>query len=136
MTIPEAVYLVLKAGGMARPGDLFVLNMGEPVRIVDLAQDLMRLSGIPPVEMPIEFSGLRPGEKLTEELWEPGSTVTPVDEDSEVFRVVEPAAVADAAALDDTVGALAAAAAAGNRSQILQLLGRCVPSFASATVTH
>jgi FlaA1/EpsC-like NDP-sugar epimerase len=136
MTIPEAVYLVLKAGGMARPGDLFVLNMGEPVRIVDLAQDLMRLSGIPPGEMPIEFSGLRPGEKLTEELWEPGSTVTPVDEDSEVFRVVEPAAVADAAALDDTVSALAAAAAAGNRSQILQLLGRCVPSFASATVTH
>jgi FlaA1/EpsC-like NDP-sugar epimerase len=136
MTIPEAVYLVLKAGGLARPGDLFVLNMGEPVHIVNLAQDLMRLSGIPPGEVPIEFSGLRPGEKLEEVLWEPDSRLTPVDEDSEVFRVDEPSAVNDTTPMDDTVSALAAAAAAGNRTQIVQLLGRCVPSFDPAVVTH
>jgi FlaA1/EpsC-like NDP-sugar epimerase len=132
MTIPE----VLKAGGLARPGDLFVLNMGEPVHIVNLAQDLMRLSGIPPGEVPIEFSGLRPGEKLEEVLWEPDSRLTPVDEDSEVFRVDEPSAVNDTTPMDDTVSALAAAAAAGNRTQIVQLLGRCVPSFDPAVVTH
>jgi FlaA1/EpsC-like NDP-sugar epimerase len=136
MTIPESVYLVLKAGGLARPGDLFVLNMGEPVHIVNLAQDLMRLSGIPPGEVPIEFSGLRPGEKLEEVLWEPDSRLTPVDEDSEVFRVDEPSAVNDTTPMDDTVSALAAAAAAGNRTQIVQLLGRCVPSFDPAVVTH
>jgi FlaA1/EpsC-like NDP-sugar epimerase len=136
MTIPEAVYLVLKAGGLAKSGDLFVLNMGEPVRIVDLAEDLMRLSGIPPGDVPIEFSGLRPGEKLEEELWEPGSQVTPVDEDSEVFRVVEPNATTDTAAMDNLVSALAAAAAAGNRGQILQTLSRAVPSFGQATAAH
>jgi O-antigen biosynthesis protein WbqV len=110
--------------------------MGEPVRIVDLAEDLMRLSGIPPGEIPIEFSGLRPGEKLEEELWEPASQVTPVDDDSEVFRVVEPNATTDTAAMDNLVSALAAAAAAGNRGQILQTLSRAVPSFGQATTAH
>ena len=132
MTIPEAVYLVLKAGGLAQVGDLFVLNMGEPVRIVDLAEDLMRLSGIPPGEMPIEFSGLRPGEKLDEELWEPGSLVTPVGADSEVFRVTEPTVTAETDSVDEVVDALTAAAATGDREEIYRELSRCVPSFASA----
>lgn len=132
MTIPEAVYLVLKAGGLAQPGDLFVLNMGEPVRIVDLAEDLMRLSGIPPGEMPIEFSGLRPGEKLEEELWEPGSLVTPVGADSEVFRVTEPSNAIEVESIDEVVEALAAAAASADREQIYRVLSRCVPSFVPA----
>jgi FlaA1/EpsC-like NDP-sugar epimerase len=136
MTIPEAVYLVLKAGGLAQPGDLFVLNMGEPVRIFDLAEDLMRLSGIPPGEIPIEFSGLRPGEKLEEELWEPGSAVTPVDEDAEVFRVAEPGAGADAEPIESAVSALATAAADGDRAQIHRVLGRCVPSFGPVVTVH
>ena len=132
MTIPEAVYLVLKAGGLAQMGDLFVLNMGEPVRIVDLAEDLMRLSGIPPGEMPIEFSGLRPGEKLEEELWEPDSLVTPVGPDSDVFRVTEPTTTAETDSVDEVVDALAAAAASGDREEIYRVLSRCVPSFVSA----
>ena len=68
MLIPEAVQLVMQAGLMGDGGEIFVLEMGEPVRIADLAQDMIRLSGFSEDEIGIEYTGLRPGEKLFEEL--------------------------------------------------------------------
>lgn len=69
MTIPEAVHLVIQAGSMGKGGEIFILDMGEPVRILDLAKDLILLSGLEPEkDIAIKFSGVRPGEKLYEEL--------------------------------------------------------------------
>jgi FlaA1/EpsC-like NDP-sugar epimerase len=70
MTIPEAVQLVLQAGSMANGGEKFVLDMGEPIKIVELARDLIKLSGLTPgVDIDIKYTGMRPGEKMYEELF-------------------------------------------------------------------
>jgi FlaA1/EpsC-like NDP-sugar epimerase len=78
MTIPEAAQLVVQAGGAAQGGEIFVLDMGEPVKIIDLARDMIRLSGLEPDrDIAIEVVGIRPGEKLDEDLFERWETVQP-----------------------------------------------------------
>ena len=77
MTIPEASWLILDAAAIGGPGDLFVLDMGKPVRIMDLAEDLVRLSGRPTGSVPIQITGLRPGEKLHERLFYDSAHATP-----------------------------------------------------------
>jgi len=90
MTIPEACQLVLQAGAMAAGGEVFVLDMGQPVRIVDLARDLIRLSGLGLDEIGITFTGTRPGEKLSEELYRADESTRPTLH-TKVRAAVEPA---------------------------------------------
>ncbi|HIT45145.1 MAG TPA: polysaccharide biosynthesis protein [Candidatus Aphodovivens excrementavium] len=83
MTIPEASRLVIQAGGMARGGEIFILDMGEPVKIVDLAKGLIQLSGLTPdVDIKIVFTGLREGEKMYEELLMDEESTLPTDNQS------------------------------------------------------
>jgi FlaA1/EpsC-like NDP-sugar epimerase len=134
MTIPEAVHLVLQAGGLAGGGELFVLNMGEPVRIVQLAEDLVRLSGLSVAEIPIVFTGLRPGEKLTEELWEEGALVEPTSH-PEVLRVTEHDS-SDGRDLSRSLESLAAAARSGDRMRLEAALAQWIPSYVPSSVQN
>jgi len=110
MLIPEAAQLVLQAGLIAsrepEGGQIFVLDMGEPVRIVDLARDMIRLSGFTEDEIKIEFTGLRPGEKLYEELLADGEATLPTPHPK--LRVARPSAPPDAAWLAELEAWLAA----------------------------
>ena len=90
MAIPEAAWLILDAAALGRDGDLFVLEMGEPIRVVDLARDLVRLAGRDPDSQPIEVVGLRPGEKLHEELFYDAEHVEPTAS-RKVLRAIAPA---------------------------------------------
>jgi FlaA1/EpsC-like NDP-sugar epimerase len=128
MTIPEAVALVLEAGGFGRGGELFVLRMGEPVRIIDLAQDLIRLSGLAVQDIPILYTGIRPGEKLEESLWEDGAELGST-EHPEVLKVseIQPWTSEE---LDDAIRSLSAAVEQGNPGAIETILGRMIPTFA------
>jgi FlaA1/EpsC-like NDP-sugar epimerase len=115
MTIPEAAWLILDAASLARSGDLFVLDMGEPVKIMDLARDLVRLAGRDPDSQPFDIVGLRPGEKLHEELFYASETVEPT-ENPKVLR-----AAADRAPQDireDVIGLMALAS--GNNEELLR----------------
>jgi len=95
MSISEATQLVLQAGLMGRGGEIFVLDMGEPIRIADLARTMIRLSGFSDNEIRIEYSGLRPGEKLYEELLADNERTLPTPHAKlRVARAIEPAGVA------------------------------------------
>lgn len=87
MTIPQAVQLVLQAASLASTGDIYMLDMGDPVKIIEFARDLIRMSGLrPDIDIPIRVTGTRPGEKLHEQLWYPDSHVSQTSFPS-VFRV-------------------------------------------------
>jgi len=119
MTIPEAVQLVIQAGAIGGRGQVYVLDMGEPVRIVDLAETMIRLSGKEPgTGVAIEFVGARPGEKLHEELWSDTETVTPSSHRA-ILLVTRPPIDADW--LQDELDALERLVQAG---ETLELVGR------------
>jgi FlaA1/EpsC-like NDP-sugar epimerase len=104
MTIPEAASLVIQAGAIGGRGDVFVLDMGDPVRILDLAKQMVRLSGKEPDrDIAVEIVGTRPGEKLHEELWGPGETAEPTTH-PKIMRVSGP--TVDAVWLQDELAEL------------------------------
>lgn len=133
MTIPEAVTLVLQAGALGNSGQVFVLDMGEPVRIVDLARDLVRLCGmVPDRDVRFRFTGIRPGEKLYEEVLtaEEGVVVTRYDR----IRAA-PLARINERWLHSRVDALAQAAAEGDEEELRQLLAEVVQTYRPSGAT-
>jgi FlaA1/EpsC-like NDP-sugar epimerase len=136
MTIPEAVQLVIQAGALGRSGDVFVLDMGEPVRIVHLAEEMVRLSGKDPgVDIQIEIVGMRPGEKLHEKLWADDERVAETSQPKILRCSCRPV---DRAWLDDEVTELARRVAAGDSdgvaAKLEAMLG--VPRMAGARATE
>lgn len=127
MTIPEAVQLVLQASTMGKGGEIFVLDMGEPVKIVDLARDLIRLSGLEPGrDIPVVFTGLRPGEKLFEELNFDAEGLKPTSH--EKIRVFD-GGQADAKQVEVWLAELAAIVAARDASALVTKLKEIVPEY-------
>jgi FlaA1/EpsC-like NDP-sugar epimerase len=127
MTIPEAVQLVLQAGAIGRGGEVFVLDMGEPVKVLDLATDLIRLSGLEVgTDIEIRFTGARPGEKLFEELFFDSESAIPTDH-PKVLRAKNGALPIG---LSTVVDALVEAAKTGTSDAVLrERLVRLVPDF-------
>jgi FlaA1/EpsC-like NDP-sugar epimerase len=128
MTIPEAVYLVLQAASMEHGGETFVLNMGQPVRILDLAEDLIRLSGLEPHrDIEIAFSGIRPGEKLTEELWEAGTPLAKTMH-PDIFRIENDAsALVPSMNLVQAIDSLSLLSHSADTDAIIDLLDGFIP---------
>ena len=125
MTIPEAVHLVLQAAAGSRGGDIFHLDMGEPVRIVDLAENMIRLSGLEPGrDIEITYVGLRPGEKLYEELLIDGEDVEPTDHPQ--VRVVRGA---DGGVPPGWVDRVMQAADRRDAPRLVTLVSEAVPEF-------
>jgi FlaA1/EpsC-like NDP-sugar epimerase len=133
MLIPEAVELVLQAAVLARGRETFVLDMGEQMRIVDMARNLIRLSGfVPDEQIPIKFVGLRPGEKLVEELVGEGELLEP-SELAKIFRVRWPQTDAR---LGELVKAAESHAKHGRESETIAHLLAIVPTFSRSLSMH
>lgn len=135
MTIPEAVQLVLQAATLGRGGEIFTLDMGEPVRIVDLAADMIRLSGLQVgQDIEIEFTGLRPGEKMSEELFVPGERYEKTPRDKIYVARNGASAAADAhARLYASLDELICRARKGDPDGVREQLAVIVPDFQGAT---
>ncbi len=126
MTIPEAVHLVLQAAAMGSGGEMFILNMGEQVKILDLAEDLIRLSGLEPGrDIEITFTGIRPGEKLREELWDERSNLKTTPH-PEILRMARDEPVAGEK-LEKSVDELLYLAREGDATAILDLMDKIIP---------
>ena len=130
MTIAEAVQLVLQAGAIGQNGDLFMLDMGEPIRVVDLAADLIRLSGLEVgTDIEIKIIGTRPGEKLSEEMfW--GDEVAEPTEHEKVLRARKTSFIEGVAPLIDEL--IDAGKRNAGEERLRELLGAIVPDFAPA----
>jgi FlaA1/EpsC-like NDP-sugar epimerase len=127
MTIPEAVSLVIQAGALAQGGEIYILDMGSPVKIMDLARNMIRLSGYEPdLDIPILVTGVRPGEKLYEELVNTGEE-TESTRFPKITRVISPAPPPEwpGPELED----LRQAAAHSQDERCLELLARLVPRY-------
>ena len=130
MTIPEAAQLILQAGSMGNGGELFILDMGTPVKIVDMARDLIRLSGKEPdIDIPIVFTGMRPGEKLYEELITEGEGILATHHRK--IRVIKPSVESAGGATRalQHLGELTRAADEHNAESIRKWLGALVPEY-------
>jgi FlaA1/EpsC-like NDP-sugar epimerase len=127
MTIPEATQLVLQAGTMGEGGEIFILDMGKPVKIVDLARDLIRLSGFTEEEVRIEFSGVRPGEKLFEEL---STAEEQADKTRHPKILVGRTRTQPVGNINRSLDSLLQAARAGLPRQVVEELKRLVGDFA------
>ncbi len=126
MTIPEAVHLVLQAAGLGSGCETFVLNMGQQVRIVDLAEDLIRLSGLEPgKDIEIVYTGVRPGEKLAEDLWEEGGIFQPTDH-PDIFMLMDDH-VLPSEELNRHIDELLSLAYAGKGAEIAARLDQIIP---------
>jgi FlaA1/EpsC-like NDP-sugar epimerase len=126
MTIPEAVGLVLQAGTFGRGGEIFVLDMGQPVKILDMARQMIELSGYKPdIDIEIKITGLRPGEKLFEELRHTDESHAPT-EHPRIFQLKGEPAAEDA---ETWLAGLHTAAAAGSPPAIKQAMKRLVPEY-------
>ena len=135
MTIPEAVYLVLQAASMEQGGETFVLNMGEPIRILDLAEDLIRLSGLEPHrDIEIMFSGIRPGEKLTEELWDAGTPLAKTLH-PDIFRLENDASF-PTLNLPQTIDSLSSLSHSADTDAIINLLDEIIPGSSIRETPH
>jgi len=127
MTIPEAAQLVIQAGAMAKGGEIFILDMGKPVKIVDLAKDLIRLSGFEPdVDIKIQFTGIRPGEKLFEELLTAEEGVTSTNH-SRIF-VAKPNVI-DVKLLEELTHVVRKRGSYLTRDEVIELLQTVIPTF-------